>query len=145
MTTYFRLSIIAVCLIFGGCDKDTKNYNKTVKSDDYFPPSTSDLSKKSWHEGGLKIEPVSLPFVSMDQIAGLKRGDSVANIEEVCGFKPVKYYEGVDFRILQAKSKEGELYEVAFLLTEKNKIEDISYQKISKSQNDSETEVDPFD
>ena len=102
-------------LLVSACDKDARDSKQSAQFEGSVTSSTDVLIRKSWHEvEGLRVDPVSLPSVSMDKITGLKKGDPWENIERFCGFKPVQYYEGVNFKIIYAKSNAEEVYEVAF-------------------------------
>lgn len=145
MNAYFKFNLLTVFVILLGCDEPTRDSTQSAAVENGATSSTYVLVKKPWHNvERLQIEPFSLPSISMDQIASLKEGDSVADIEKTCGFKPFKYYEGVDFGILYARLNTGEVYEVAFLIKHETEIEDISYRIISKGQTDFQSEVDPF-
>jgi hypothetical protein len=140
------MGLLTFFLLVPACDKDARDSKQSAQFEGGVTSSTDVLIRKSWHEvEGLRVEPVSLPSVSMDKITGLKKGDPWENIERFCGFKPVQYYEGVNFKIIYAKSNAEEVYEVAFLFKDEKKIEDISYRKISNTKDDSTIEVDPFE
>lgn len=145
MNYHFKFKFLILCLLLFGCDRVSHNSRRSAMIENGDVSSADLFTRKSWHDvEGLRIEPVSLPSVSMDQIAGLKIGESVANIEAICGFKPFNYYEGVDFRVIHATSNTGDVYEVAFLMKDGTKIDDISYRNISKEKTNSRSEIDPF-
>jgi hypothetical protein len=140
-----KLGLLTYFLLVSACDKDASDSKQSAQIERSVTSSTDVLSRKSWHKvEGLRVEPFSFPSVSMDKITGLKKGDPWENIERFCGFRPVQYYEGVNFKIIYAKSNAEEVYEVAFLFKDEKRIEDISYRKIANTKDDSTIEIDPF-
>lgn len=130
MKICYVLNFLIVFLPILGCDKakrDAEQGSVTISSE---PSSAQIFIQKPWHDiNGLEIEPFSLPSIRLDQIAGIKNGDSVTDIESACGFRPFKFYQGANFRILFARSSTGEVYEVAFLIIDDSNIMDVSYRK----------------
>jgi hypothetical protein len=68
--------LLTFFLLIPACDKDGRNSKQSAQFEGSVTSSTDVLIRKSWHEvEGLRVEPISLPSVSMDKITGLKNGD----------------------------------------------------------------------
>lgn len=108
----FILFIFVISIVFLGCKE-------------------SFIVEKEWHVKKREYIPydsVMFPVVELEVIRKVKIGDSLEQIKEKVGFKPVKYYIHPGYALLSTKI-DGKSYEVAFQYNEQDIVVDISFKK----------------